>query len=106
MLPCAWVYILSNKNNTTLYVGVTNDLPTRLWEHRTKQDPGCFTARYDLFKLIYYQGFESVQDAIEQEKYIKGKKRAWKDELIKTMNADWKDLTEEVSLYFIPPNRS
>src|ERR1044072_1148158 len=90
MPPSAWVYILTNKHDTTLYVGVTNDLPTRLWEHRTKQNPKCFTARYNLYKLIFYQEFESIQDAIEREKYIKGKTRQWKEVLIKTMNVDWK----------------
>lgn len=97
MFHTAWVYILTNKNNTTLYVGVTNDLPTRLWEHRTKQNPNCFTARYNLFNLIYYQGFETIQDAVEREKYIKGKKRKWKESLVETINPNWNDLTEEIT---------
>ena len=73
MNPFAWVYILTNKHNTTLYVGVTNNLPTRLWEHRTKQDPKCFTTRYNLYKLVYYEGFDSIEEAIRREKYIKRK---------------------------------
>jgi putative endonuclease len=90
------IYILTNKHNTTLYVGVTNNLPARLWEHRTKRNPKCFTARYNIFKLIYFESFDSIEDAIKREKYIKGKKRQWKEDLIKTMNPEWKDLTNEV----------
>lgn len=93
MLPMAWIYILTNKNNTTLYVGVTNDLFTRLWEHTTKQNAKCFTARYNLTKLVYFEGFESIKVAIKREKFIKGKTRKWKDELIKSMNPEMKNLT-------------
>ncbi|MBT1699855.1 GIY-YIG nuclease family protein [Fulvivirgaceae bacterium PWU4] len=94
MLPSAWVYILTNKRNTVLYTGASNDLLTRLWEHKTKQNPKCFTARYNIYKLIYYEPFELVTEALERERYIKGKTRKWKEDLIKTMNAEWKDLTE------------
>src|SRR6188768_255138 len=93
IMHTAWVYILSTINNTTLYVGVTNDLSTRLWEHRTKQNPKSFTARYNISKLVYYEGFELVTEAIDREKFIKGKSRQWKAELIETMNAEWSDLT-------------
>jgi putative endonuclease len=96
--PFAWVYIVSNKNNTTLYVGVTNDLPTRLWEHRTKRNPDSFTARYNLNKLVYYESFQWIEEVIKREKYIKGKVRKWKNELIATKNPEWLDLTDEVSL--------
>ena len=96
MFCTAWVYILTNKNNTTLYVGVTNDLPTRLWEHKTAQNPKCFTARYNLFKLIYYEGFETIAEAVKRERYLKGKKRDWKEKLIKTKNPEWNDLSEEL----------
>jgi putative endonuclease len=92
MLPSAWIYILTNKHNTTLYVGVTNNLPARLWEHRTKQNPKCFTARYNLYKLVYYEEFELIADAVERERYIKGKTRQWKEDLINTINPEWKDL--------------
>jgi putative endonuclease len=92
MLHAAWIYILTNKNNTTLYIGVTNDLPTRLWEHRTEQNPNSFSARYNLFKLIYYEGFESVSDAVKREKFLKGKTRKWKEALIQKMNPAWDEL--------------
>ena len=85
-------FIITNVHHTTLYVGVTNDLPTRLWEHRTKQDSRSFSARYNLSILIFYQGFDSIVDAIAKERYIKGKTRRWKAELIKSFNPDWKDL--------------
>lgn len=96
MLPCAWIYIITNKHNTTLYIGVTNDLPTRLWEHRTKQNPKSFSARYNLYKLIYYESFNSIEEGVEREKYLKGKTRKWKEALIATMNETWNDLTLEV----------
>jgi putative endonuclease len=79
-------------------VGVTTDLPTRLWEHRTKRNPKCFTARYNIYKLIYYEAFELLTDAIEREKVIKGKIRKWKDELINRTNPEWKDLSEIATL--------
>ena len=92
--PTAWVYIITNKNHTTLYVGMTNDLPTRLWEHRTKQNPSSFTARYNLSKLVYVEGFDSIDDALDRESFIKGKSRKWKEELINSINSEWKDLSE------------
>lgn len=93
----AWVYIITNKNNKVLYVGVTNDLPTRLWEHRTKRNPNSFSARYNIYKLVYCKEFELIDDAITWEKYIKGKNRNWKISLIEQMNADWVDLTDRIS---------
>jgi putative endonuclease len=96
MLPSAWVYILTNQHNTTLYVGVTNDLPTRLWEHRTKQNPGSFTSKYNLFKLVNYKAFDSITEAITREKVLKIKTRKRKEELIEKMNPGWDDLTGEI----------
>lgn len=63
----AFVYILTNKHNTTFYVGITNDLRTRVWEHRKKQDKGSFTSRYNLYKVVYFEGFELITDAIARE---------------------------------------
>lgn len=96
MRPSAYVYILTNKTRTTLYVGVTNDLPTRLWEHREKQSPSSFTARYNLTILVYYEGYTWIGNAIKREKYIKGKTRNWKEELIRSKNPVWRDLTDDV----------
>jgi putative endonuclease len=104
MLATAWVYIITNNHNTTLYIGVTNDLPTRLWEHRTKQNQKCFSARYNLNKLVFYLGFETIAGAVEKEKYMKGKRRKWKDDLVTSMNPDWTDLTETAT-HFIKKGR-
>ena len=68
-MHCAWVYILTNNRNTVLYVGVTNNIETRIWEHRTKQNPKCFTARYNINKLVYFEGFNSIVEAIGREKF-------------------------------------
>jgi putative endonuclease len=92
----AWVYILTNEAMTVLYTGYSTALYTRLWEHRTKQNPNCFTARYDIYKLVYYKGFHSIESAQTVEKQIKRKNRAWKVKLINTMNPQWIDLTERV----------
>lgn len=97
MITIAWVYIITNENNTTLYVGATNDLPTRLWEHRTKQNPSSFSARYNLCKLIFFESFDSVEAAFARESYIKGKTRKWKVALIETTNPKWLDLTEKIN---------
>jgi putative endonuclease len=96
MLPVAYVYILTNQHHTVLYVGMTTDLRTRLWEHRQKINPGSFTARYNVFKPVYYQEFVTEEEALERERFIKGKVRKWKNDLVQSMNPEWKDLTEEI----------
>ncbi|HEY3404918.1 MAG TPA: GIY-YIG nuclease family protein [Ohtaekwangia sp.] len=90
----AWVYILTNRYNTTLYTGITTDLSTRLWEHRTKSDPKSFTARYNLYKLVYFEGFDTIVEAVAYEKFIKGKTRNWKESLIQKLNPEWNDLSD------------
>jgi putative endonuclease len=87
-----WVYILTNKPNGTLYVGVTNSLKTRIWQHKAKQIEG-FTKRYGLDHLIYFEEFRDVRDAIDREKVIKGWLRARKIVLIETENPAWSDLS-------------
>ncbi len=96
MLPVAYVYILTNKHHTVLYVGMTTDLRTRLWEHKNKINPSSFTARYNLVKPIYYEGFDSEEEALERERYMKGKSRKWKEELIRGINPEWNDLTDVI----------
>ncbi len=96
MYPIAFVYILTNIHHTTLYVGMSNDLRTRLWEHQTKRNPKSFTARYNVTKLVYYETCDSIEEALEREKFIKGKIRKWKEELISSKNPEWIDLTEEI----------
>jgi len=90
-----YVYIMTNKYNTVLYVGVTNDLVRRVYEHRNKLVKG-FTAKYNIVKLVYYEIHEDIKEAIKREKQIKGWLRAKKEELIKTMNPSWKDLYEKI----------
>jgi len=79
-----------------MYVGMTTDLRTRLWEHQQKTNPGSFTARYNVFKPVFYEGFATEEEAIERERFIKGKVRKWKNDLVQSMNPHWKDLTDEI----------
>ena len=90
------VYIMTNKNHTTLYTGVTSDLKKRVYEHKNKLHPDSFTAKYQLNKLIYHEGFKRIEEAIGREKQIKGGSRKNKIEIINAFNPEWKDLYEEV----------
>ena len=85
------VYILTNKRNGTLYVGVTSGLVKRIWEHKNNMVNG-FTKRYGLHHLVWYELHESIESAIEREKRIKEWKRVWKLELIERGNPGWQDL--------------
>ena len=86
-----YVYILTNKNHTVLYVGITNDLVRRCHEHKKKMHNG-FTSRYNVNKLIYYELFDYPDLAIHREKQIKGYSRKKKVALINTLNPEWNDL--------------
>jgi len=86
-----YVYILTNKNNTVLYTGVTNDLIRRSAEHKEKKTKG-FTQKYNVDKLVYYEAFDVIYDAIAREKQIKGGSRQKKIALINSMNKEWEDL--------------
>ena len=88
-----YVYILTNKTGTTMYIGVTKDLVRRVYEHRHKLDPNSFTAKYDIHKLVYYESHKYVKDAILREKKLKGLLRIRKNELVETMNPEWIDLS-------------
>ncbi len=85
------VYILTNKNNTVLYVGVTNNLMRRIWEHKSKLIEG-FTKKYNVDKLIYFESFDSPEEAIKREKQLKAGSRKKKIDLINNKNPEWKDL--------------
>ena len=87
---------MANKNNTTLYVGVTTDLNARVWEHKTKANKSSFSSRYNINKLVYLEGFDRIEKAIKREKFIKGKSRKWKESLINRTNPNWDDLSGEV----------
>ena len=89
------VYILASKRNGTLYIGVTSQLATRVWQHKSKVAEG-FTAKYGVDKLVYYQAHGSAEAAIVREKQLKKWRRSWKIELIEGLNPDWRDLCEEL----------
>jgi putative endonuclease len=90
-----WVYILSNQYNNVLYVGVSADLKSRIYEHKNKTHPAAFTAKYNVNKLVYYEFFDTIIEAIEIEKKIKGGSRAKKIKLIENMNSQWLELYSE-----------
>ena len=87
---------MSNTNNTTLYIGVTNDIERRVQEHKSGQIPG-FTQKYNCTKLVYYEKYSDIDQAIEREKKLKKWRREKKDWLVRTINPDLRDLFEEFS---------
>ena len=90
-----YIYIMTNKRDTVLYTGVTNDLKRRVYEHKGKLVEG-FTKKYKITKLVYYEVFDSIESAILREKQIKGGSRQKKIDLINSMNKEWRDLYEEL----------
>ena len=90
-----YVYIMTNKPNGTLYIGVTNNLIRRVWEHKNKVVEG-FTCKYNLDKLVYYEMFEDELLAIQREKNLKKYNRIWKKELITRVNPFWRDLYADI----------
>ena len=91
----SYVYIMTNKNNTILYTGVTSDLRKRVFEHKEKIFKG-FTKKYNINKLVYFEVFDSIEEAIVREKKIKGGSRQRKIDLINSMNEEWRDLSEGI----------
>ncbi len=92
-----YVYIMANKRNGTIYIGVTNDLIRRVYEHRRGLVKG-FTSRYGLRMIVHYEVFDSVVNAIQRETSLKRWPRKWKLDLIETRNPQWRDLYEEIGL--------
>jgi len=88
-----FVYMLTNKSNKVLYIGVTNNLERRMYEHRNKMIDG-FTKRYNLTKLGYFEETSDVRSAIQREKQLKNWHRDWKISLINRFNPNWNDLSE------------
>jgi len=82
---------MTNKTNRVLYIGVTSNLIKRVYEHKTGVVEG-FTKKYRCHKLVYYEVFDSIEEAIAREKYLKGKRRSYKEGLIEGMNPQWEDL--------------
>jgi putative endonuclease len=92
-----FVYILANRPKGVLYIGVTNDVARRAWEHRTKIVPG-FTNKYGVVILVYFEEYASILEARERERTLKRWRRAWKFKLIEEMNPTWRDLYDELVL--------
>lgn len=88
-----YVYILTNKTNRVLYIGMTNDIKRRIFEHKSEMIEG-FSKRYHTHKLVYFEEYGSPIEAISREKQLKGYKRDKKTALINKMNSDWNDLSE------------
>ena len=91
--PC--VYIMANKKNGTLYIGVTSNLVQRVWQHRNKQTPG-FTKKYNIVDLVYFEQYETMDSAITREKQLKKWNREWKINLIEKENQGWIDLWSQI----------
>jgi len=87
--PC--VYMITNRNNTTLYIGVTSNLVQRVYQHKSKLIKG-FSAKYNVEKLVYFELFEDMENAITREKRLKVWKRDWKNRIINEVNPSWRDL--------------
>jgi len=90
-----FIYIVTNKNKTVLYIGVTNDLQRRIYEHEHRLIP-VFTQKYNCHYLVYYEHFQNIDDAIAREKQIKKWRREKKDNLIGVINPEWKFLNEQI----------
>ncbi|HTJ64459.1 MAG TPA: GIY-YIG nuclease family protein [Alphaproteobacteria bacterium] len=85
------VYLLSSGRNGTIYIGMTSNLPGRIWQHKNKVFPG-FTARHDCDRLVYFEMFDDAEAAIQRERRLKEWRRAWKVALIEELNPRWEDL--------------
>ncbi len=90
-----YIYIMTNKSNRVLYTGVTGDLARRVYEHKNKLKRG-FTQKYNVYKLVYYEVFGEIEEALIREKQIKGGSRQKKIQLIESANKDWKDLSDNL----------
>lgn len=90
-----FVYILTNKKNGVLYIGMTNSLLRRIQQHKSKEIEG-FSKRYNLTKLVYYEIIDDVRSAIVREKQMQAWKRQWKIELIEKENPEWRDLYDDI----------
>ena len=97
MTKTYYVYILSSKRNGTLYIGVTNDLERRLYEHRNNLIEG-FTNKYHVHHLVYFEDVNDIQSALQREKQLKRWTRKWKLELIEKFNPEWRDLADDFNL--------
>ncbi len=90
----SYIYFMTNKNNTVIYINVTSDLLKRVYQHKTKNKKG-FTAKYNCDKLVYFEEFILINQAIEREKQLKSGNRKYKESLINEQNPEWLDLAED-----------
>ncbi|MEM9733118.1 MAG: GIY-YIG nuclease family protein [Pseudomonadota bacterium] len=94
-MPKGYVYILASRKNGTLYTGMTKDLPGRLFAHQNDLTPG-FTSKYGVKRLVWFDEYDLVVDAIQREKTIKKWSRQWKINLIEQSNPDWNDISNQL----------
>lgn len=94
-MKAGFVYIMASKKNGTLYIGITSDLIKRCYEHKIGEIPG-FTKKYKVKRLVYFEEYDSVSEAIKREKSLKKWNRSWKTKLIEKKNPHWKDLYFEI----------
>ena len=90
------IYILASKRNGTLYIGMTNHLALRIWEHR-QGTASVFTRKYGVTQLVYTEPFDDIENAIRREKAMKKWRRRWKLELIESVNPNWRDLYDDLA---------
>ncbi|MEM6523744.1 MAG: GIY-YIG nuclease family protein [Bacteroidota bacterium] len=95
MTKGGYVYIMSNKSRSVLYIGVTSDLESRVYQHRNREGSN-FTKKYNCYYLVYYEVFDDILSAIERERQMKKWKREWKDNVVKSFNPELKDLSDEI----------
>lgn len=91
-----WVYILASRRHGTIYIGVTNDLVRRVYQHKNKLTKG-FTSQYGVARLVWFEAYDDITAAIEREKELKKWRREWKINLIERDNPDWNDLYDEIT---------
>ncbi len=91
-----YTYLMTNKNNTVLYTGMTSNLRNRITEHKDNIHPSSFTKRYNVHKLVYFETFATIEEAIAREKQIKGGSKQKKIDLINSKNPKWKDLYDDI----------
>jgi putative endonuclease len=93
-----WTYITASGKNGTLYIGHTDDMPKRIWQHQTKQFKG-FSAKYGCDTLVWCQAFDTREEAFAQERRLKEWRRAWKIQLIEKTNPEWQDLSLTINMW-------
>ena len=91
----AYVYFVTNTNNSVLYIGVTNNLGRRVWEHKNHTNPNSFTGKYNCNKLVHFEHTNDIEVAIDREKQLKNWKREWKNKLVEKQNPEWAELSVE-----------